>query len=140
MKKAIIILAVAVLFAVTVSAVYAIGPGYRAGKGMGMGFMDTENCPNYQNLTEEEKSKVEKFRTEAQGIREQIHAKKTEIISLRSQKNPDWKAIELKQKEIVELRTQIQKQAHDEGITGLSDKCGCGAGGGKMMGRPGKKG
>ena len=128
MKRAIKVLMVVVLVAVTVSSVYAIGP---FGPGMGMG---PGSRVNYGNLTVEQKAKIEKFTAEVQGLREQIIQKRAELMILRTQSNPDWKAIEQKLKEIVELTTQIQKKAHEAGVTG---QFGYGYGAGRMMGRMG---
>lgn len=127
MKRAIKVLMVVVLVAVTVSSVYAIGP---SGRGIGMG-MGPEHCLASGNLTPEQKAKIEKFTAEVQGLREQIIKKRSELTILRTQPNPDWKAIEQKHKEIVEIKTQIQKKAHEEGVAG---QVGCGYGAGRMMG------
>lgn len=133
MKRHIKVLLVLALVALTASAVYAIGPHFM-GHGAGYG---PENCPNYSNLTPEEQAKTEKFRTEAQGLRDQIHQKMTELRTLRTQTTPDWNAIEQKQKEIVELKVQIQKKAHEAGISG---QCGCGGPGGMMGMKGGMRG
>ncbi|MCX5717048.1 MAG: periplasmic heavy metal sensor [Nitrospirae bacterium] len=126
MKRAIKVLMVVVLVAVTVSSVYAIGP-------FGPGIGGPGSAVNYGNLTPEQKAKIEKFTADAevQGLREQIIKKRAELTILRTQSNPDWKAIEQKRKEIVELTTQIQKKAHEEGVTG---QFGYGYGAGRMMG------
>src|SRR5574340_725067 len=128
MKRAIKVLMVVVLVAVTVSSVYAVGP-FGPGMGMspGLGI-------NYGNLTLEQKAKIEKFTAEVQGLREQIIKKRAELMILRTQSNPDWKAIEQKRKEMVELTTQMQKKAYEEGVTA---QFGYGYGAGRMMGRMG---
>jgi Spy/CpxP family protein refolding chaperone len=128
MKRAIKVLMVVVLGAVTVSSVYAFVP-FGPGIGMGPGF-----GVNYGNLTPEQQLKIEKFTAEVQGLREQIIKKRAELMTLRTQSNPDWKAIEQKFKEIVELTTQIQKKAQEEGVTA---QFGYGYGAGRMMGRMG---
>ncbi len=127
MKKLMITGLVMGMLVAGISGVYAFGPGG------GCDNLATGNCMNYTNLTPEQKAKMDQFQKETLPLKQQMMAKRSELMSLRLQSTPDWTAIEKKQKEMVELRTQMQKRAFDAGVFGLGGGCGQrGAGKGMM--------
>lgn len=52
---------------------------------------------------------------------------RTDLLALRAQLTPDWKAIAEKQKEMVDIRVEIQKKATEAGFAGPG-LCGHGTG------------
>lgn len=128
MKKVVLAVLMVGILAVSITRVYAFGPH----GGYGSGNCAQADCVGYTNLTEEQKAKVDQFRTETLPLREQMAAKRAEMMSLRSQPNPDWNAIEKTQKEMVELRTGIQKRAFESGVQGSCGQCDGSRGMGKV--------
>lgn len=132
MRKAVIASLAVILVAAVVTGAMAIGPGYGRGMmGMGPGFGAGAN------LTPEQVQKFEQFQKEVAPLREQMFKLRTEMMTLRSQANPDWKAIADKQKAMVDVRMEIWKKAADAGVG--PGQCGCGMnmgarGQGRMMG------
>ncbi len=125
MKKLLITGLAVVMLVVAITGVYAFGPG---------GNFATGTCMNYTNLTLEQKAKMDQFQKEMLPLRQQMIAKRSELMSLRLQSSPDWVAIENKQKEMAELKTQMQKKAFEAGVTGMQGGCGqCGGPGKGMM-------
>lgn len=110
-----------------VSGALAIGPGMDMGpgmdqcmcqgKGQGKGMMGAGY--NKANLTPEEAKKVEQFRKDIAPLREKMFQLRTEMMTLRSQQNPDWNAIGEKQKAMVDLKTQIRQKADEYGVAGM---------------------
>lgn len=110
MKKTLVIgLAVALVFIIAAGAM-AFGPGYHKGTG-----------PCYgagSNLTPEQSQKFAEFQKEILPLRQKMLQMKTDLMTLRAQPTPDWKAIAEKQKEIVDVKTEIQKKATEAGFAG----------------------
>lgn len=128
MKRTISIGLAVVLVAALVTGAMAFGPGYGMGKGYGM---------MGANLTPEQAQKFAQFQKDILPLRQKMLQLRTELMTLRTQANPDWNAIAAKQKEMVDVRTEIQKKAAEAGITGF----GPGAcRGGKGMGMRGMNG
>lgn len=128
MKKAIKI-GLAVVFVIAlVSAATAFGPGM----GMGHGMMG-------HNMSPEQTQKFADFQKETLTLRQKMLQLKTELMTLRAQTTPDWKAISEKQKEMIDVRTEIQKKASEAGIVDFGPgRCRSGKGMGMMgMGRMG---
>ena len=119
MKKLTFTLIVAGILAVAITGGYAFGPH----AGLGSGNCAQANCMGYTNLTEDQKAKVDQFRSEMLPLRQQMVAKRSELMSLRAGPNPDWTAIEKKQKEMVEFRTEMQKKAFEAGVQGSCGQC-----------------
>jgi Spy/CpxP family protein refolding chaperone len=130
MRKVVLAVLMVGILAVSITGVYAFGPH----GGHGSGNCAQADCVGYTNLTEDQKAKVDQFRTEMLPLREQMAAKRTELMSLRSQPNPDWTTIEKTQKEMVELRTQMKKRAFESGVQGSCGQCD----GSRKMGRMGR--
>jgi Spy/CpxP family protein refolding chaperone len=133
MKKLVIAVLAMGILTVAISGVHAFGRNF----GPCGGDLAATDCMNYTNLTPEQKAKMEEFRKETLPLREQMMAKRSELMALRQQANPDWTAIGDKQKEMAELRTQMQKKAFDAGFAGMGGgrgQCG-GPGMGMMKGR-----
>jgi|OpeIllAssembly_1097287.scaffolds.fasta_scaffold18711_1 Spy/CpxP family protein refolding chaperone len=128
MKKLMFTLIIAGILAVAVTGGYAFGPHADCGSGD----CAPANCMGYTNLTDDQKAKVDQFRTEMLPLRQQMSGRRSELMSLRSQQNPDWTAIEKKQKEMVELRTEMQKKAFEAGVQGSCGQCDGSQGMGKM--------
>lgn len=128
MKKVMLAVMIVGIIAVSITGVYAFGPHGDCGGGN----CAQANCMGYTNLTEDQKAKVDQLRTEMLPLRQQMAAKRSELMSLRSQPNPDWTAIEQKQKEMVELRTGMQKKAFESGVQGSCGQCDGSQGMGKM--------
>lgn len=112
MKKIVIAVLVTIMVAAAITAGYAIGPNAYWGN------CSPGSCAGYNNLTPEQKAKVEALQQEIQPLREQMFAKRSELRALMTQQNPDWNAIEQTRKEMAELRTQIQKKAFESGVAG----------------------
>lgn len=127
MKKNLkVVLAVAIVLVMATGAM-AIGPG--GGMGMGMA-----NCPNVgANLTPEQTQKFAQFQKETLPLRQQMLQLKTEMMTLRAQPSPDWKAIAEKQKQMVDVRIEIQKKKAEAGLTGFGPGL-CGGAGMGMRG------
>lgn len=75
---------------------YAFGPNADCGSGD----CAQANCMGYTNLTEDQKAKVDQLRDEMLPLRQQMAAKRSEIMSLRSQQNPDLYVIARRIKEV----------------------------------------
>jgi Spy/CpxP family protein refolding chaperone len=130
MKK-VIKIGLAVVFVIAlVSVAMAVGPGM--GMGMGHGMMG-------YNMSPEQSQRFADFQKETLPLRQKMLQLKTELMTLRAQTNPDWKAISEKQKEMVDVKTEIQKKAREAGIADLGPgRCRSGKGMGMMgMGRMG---
>ena len=128
MKKVVLAVMMVGIIAVAITGVYAFGPNADCGSGD----CAQANCMGYTNLTEDQKAKVDQLRNEMLPLRQQMAAKRSEMMSLRSQQNPDWTAVEKKQKEMAELRTEMQKKAFEAGTQGLCGQCGGSQGMGRM--------
>lgn len=139
MKKTLTTGLVIGIIALSITAVYAFGPHYGAGPFAGGDCMGYTN----PNLTPEQKTKAEQFQKDTLAVRQKLLAKHSELMTLRHQATPDWKAIGEKQKEIVDLRTEIAKKATELGVTSLCSGPGAMMGGaatGAPCGGPGKMG
>ncbi|MEK6673312.1 MAG: hypothetical protein AABY42_07540 [Nitrospirota bacterium] len=135
MKRLLTIGLVVGIVALSITAVYAFGPHYGAGPFAG------DNCMGYTNLTPEQKTKAEQFQKDTLPVRQQLLAKHSELMTLKHQAKPDWKAIGEKQKEIVDLRTEIAKKADELGVTSFCSGPGTmGTGSGTPCGGPGRMG
>lgn len=128
MKKVVLTVMMVGIIAVAITGVYAFGPNADCGSGD----CAQANCMGYTNLKEDQKAKVDQLRDEMLPLRQQMAAKRSELMSLRSQQNPDWTAVEKKQKEMAELRTEMQKKAFEAGIQGSCGQCGGSQGMGRM--------
>ena len=128
MKKVVLAVMMVGIIAVAITGVYAFGPNADCGSGN----CAQANCMGYTNLTEDQKAKVDQLRNEMLPLRQQMAAKRSEMMSLRSQQNPDWTAVEKKQKEMAELRTEMQKKAFEAGVQGSCGQCDGSQGMGKM--------
>jgi Spy/CpxP family protein refolding chaperone len=131
MKKRLLI-SLSVVFVIALAgAALAVGPGY--GKGMGPCFgADTK-------LTPEQTQKLAAFQKDILPLKQKMLQLRTDLMTLRAQAAPDWKAIADKQKEMIDVRTEIQKKAAETGLTGfgpgpMSGRCNKG---GMGMGRMG---
>jgi hypothetical protein len=126
MKKGIRVTMVVVAVAILGGTVaWAAGPG-----------PGPANCPAAAS-DPEQAQKFAEFRQQTVDLRKHMSELRTEILALRSQPNPDWKAISDKQKEMVDLRVETQKQAADAGVAfggGCGRGRGMGFGGGRGMG------
>ncbi len=130
MRKVLTIGLVAVLVIVIAGVALAIGPGYVGGMGPCYGMRGS-------NLTPEQPQKYAQFQKDILPLRQKMLQFKTELMTLRTQTTPDWKAIAEKQKEMIDLRTEIQKKASGAGLTAFGPGM-CGRGGmGMGMGRMG---
>jgi len=119
MKKTLVIgLAVALVF-VLVAGAMAFGPGYHRGSDLCYG-------PG-SNLTPEQAQKFAAFQKEIVPLRQKMLQLRTDLLALRAQLTPDWKAIAEKQKEMVDIRVEIQKKATEAGFAGPG-LCGHGTG------------
>lgn len=135
MKKTFTIGLMVGILALSITAVYAFGPHYGAGPFAG------GDCMGYTNLTPEQKTKAEQFQKDTLAVRQKLLAKHSELMTLRHQETPDFKAIGEKQKEIVDLRTEIAKKANELGVTSFCSGPGTmGMGSGTPCGGPGKMG
>lgn len=128
MKKVVLTVMMVGIIAVAITGVYAFGPNADCGSGD----CAQANCMGYTNLKEDQKAKVDQLRDEMLPLRQQMAAKRSELMSLRSQQNPDWTAVEKKQKEMAELRTEMQKKAFEAGIQGSCGQWGGSQGMGRM--------
>jgi Spy/CpxP family protein refolding chaperone len=122
---------IALTIVLSVSAAYAVGPCWGGSGGWASG-----PWQGYTTLTPEQKAKVDQFWNEVLPLRQQMLAKRSEMLGLMTAPAPDWNAIQQKQIEMVGLRTQIQKKAYESGLPGMYGwGCGrgmCGMGGGPM--------
>jgi Spy/CpxP family protein refolding chaperone len=128
MKKVVLAVMMIGIMAVAITGVYAFGPNADCGSGN----CAQANCMGYTNLTDDQKAKVDQLKNEMLPLKQQMVAKRSELMSLRSQQNPDWTTIEKKQKEMVELRTEMQKKAFETGVQGSCGQCDGSQGMGKM--------
>ncbi len=117
MKKGIIMGLVVLLTTAVVSVAIARGPG-QCFKGPGAG----------TSMTQEQAQKFARFQTDTLPLRQKMMQLRTELMSLRVQEKPDWKAIAGKQKEMVDLRVEMQKRASEAGIAGFGPGFGRGRG------------
>ncbi|MDH5769345.1 MAG: hypothetical protein OEZ31_10385 [Nitrospirota bacterium] len=119
MKKTLVIgLAIALVFIIAAGAM-AFGPGYHKGTG-----------PCYgagTNLTPEQSQKFAASQKEILPLRQKMLQLRTDLLTLRAQSTPDWKAIAEKQKEMVDIKVEIQKKATEAGFAGHG-LCGRGTG------------
>lgn len=132
MKKVIGVAVALMLVIATVTGAMAFGPGGCMGQGPG-------NCPQMgAAVTPEQTQKFAQFQQDTLALRQQMMQYKTELMTLRAQQNPDWKAIADKQKQMVDVKTEIQKKRAAAGLPG-GPGCGCGncGGGGCGMGMRG---
>jgi hypothetical protein len=121
MKKVMVFGLAAVLVIALVSVSMAVMP---CG---GMGNVPVD-CPLAGNLTPEQAQKFAAFQKEILPLKQQMLQLRTELMTLRAQPTPDWKAIADKQKAMVDVRVEIQKKAAAAGFTGAGIRGGCGAG------------
>lgn len=118
MKKTLVIgLAVALVFIIAAGAMAfghkGTGPCYGAGS----------------NLTPEQSQKLAEFQKEIVPLRQKMHQLMTDVMTLRAQPTPGWKAIAEKQKEMVDIKIEIQKKATAAGFAGFGPGlCGYGSG------------
>jgi hypothetical protein len=118
-KLGVVILALA-LAALIGTVALAAGPG-----------SGPANCPMYgAGASPEQTQKFTQFQNEIVPLKQKMVQLKTELMTLKVQQNPDWKAIAAKQKEMVDVRIEIQKKAAESGFAG----CGMGRGMGRGMG------
>lgn len=133
MKKSIIIGLVIALTMALASVAIARGYG-QCGKGPG----------GMANMTPEQTQTFARFQADSLSLRQKMMQLRTELMTLRVEAKPDWKAIAGKEKEMVDVRIEIRKKATEAGIAGFGrggrdcDNCGMGMGmgrGGRGMGR-----
>jgi Spy/CpxP family protein refolding chaperone len=89
---------------------YAFGPG--AGPRGGF-YAQTAQTPAF---TPEQVQKFAQFQKDILPLKQKMLQLRTDLFGLRTQQNPDWKAIADKQKEMVDLRVEIQKKRTDAGL------------------------
>ncbi|MDO9528828.1 MAG: Spy/CpxP family protein refolding chaperone [Syntrophales bacterium] len=111
MKKLATVLGTMLLVVVMTIPVFARGPGWERGHGMG-----TESCEGYNlNLTAEQSAKIQSLREthlkEATPLRNQLFSKRSELKLLWVQINPDKNKIMSKQKEISDLQYRIKEKS-----------------------------
>jgi Spy/CpxP family protein refolding chaperone len=122
MKKVIGVAVALMLVIATVTGAMAFGPGGCMGQGPG-------NCPQMgAAMTPEQSQKFAQFQQDTLALRQQMMQYKTELMTLRAQQNPDWKAIADKQKQMVDVRTEIQKKRAAAGLPGAPGCGNCGMG------------
>ncbi|MDI6800670.1 MAG: hypothetical protein QMD01_01240 [Thermodesulfovibrionales bacterium] len=127
MKKALSISLVVIIVIALAGAAMAFGPGYgRFGMGPCYG-AETQSTP-------EQTQKYAQFQKDILPLKQKMLQLRTDLMTLRTQTTPDWKAIADKQKEMVDVRTEIQEKASEAGFTGFGPgTCGgCGMGRGMM--------
>jgi Spy/CpxP family protein refolding chaperone len=131
MKKFGVAGVIALAIVLSVSVAYAIGPCWG-----GFGGWASGPSQGYATLTPEQKANVDKFWNEVLPLRQQMLAKRSEMLGLMAAPAPDWNAIQQKRSEMVGLRTQIQKKAYEAGLPAIGGwGCGrgmCGIGGGPV--------
>lgn len=110
MRKYMIISLIVVLLLTVSTGVFAFGPGY--GRGGGMGYCNLGNIPPEQT------QKYVELQKQILPLRQKMVALKTDLAALYAQTAPDWNAIAQKQKEIVDLRIAIQRTANEAGFIG----------------------
>ncbi len=119
MKKTLVIgVAIAFVFIIAAGAM-AFGPGYHKGTG-----------PCYgagSNLTPEQSQKFAALQKEILPLRQKMFQLRTDLLTLRAQPTPDWKAIAEKQKEMVDIKVEVQKKGTEAGFAGHG-LCGRGTG------------
>lgn len=132
-----------VIVAVLVGGAMAAGP---MGPGGGPCAMAPADCPLAGAANPEQAQKFAQFQKEILPQKQQMLQLKTDLMGLRAQPNPDWKAIADKQKQMVDVKVEIQKKAAAAGFPAWgAGRCGmgmCGQGMGKcgMMGGMGMGG
>ncbi len=130
MKKIVSLGLAVALVAIFVTGAVAFGPG----SGMGMG-------PCYGTgsaVAPEQAQKFAQFQKDVLPLRQQMLALRTDLMTLRSQSTPDWKAIAEKQKQMVDVRTEIMKKATEAGFKDFGQgRCGCAGMGMRGMGMQG---
>jgi hypothetical protein len=114
MRKGVIVVLIAAVALVFVSAVYAYPPG----NGNGI-------CRSVNVDTEA----VKKFHKETLSFRDELITKKLDLRKEFSRRTPDRDRIAALQKEIIDIRTKIMKKADESGVPGYF---GC-AGGCRWM-------
>jgi hypothetical protein len=96
------------------------------------------------NMTPEQTQTFARFQADTLSLRQKMMQLRTELMTLRVEAKPDWKAIAGKEKEMVDVRIEIRKKAAEAGLAGFGrggrdcDNCGMGMGmgrGGRGMGR-----
>lgn len=124
MKK-VIKIGLAVVFVMSIVSV-AMATGSGKGMGMGHGMMGFHVSP-------EQTQRFADFQKETLTLRQKMLQLKTELMTLRAQTTPDWKAISEKKKEKVDVKIEIQKKASEAGIADFGHgRCKGGKGMGMM--------
>jgi len=96
------------------------------------------DCPLAATAKPEQALKFADFQKEILPQKQQMLQLKTDLMGLRAQPNPDWKAIADKQKQMVDVRVEIQKKAAAAGFPAWgAGRCGMGMMGGRGMGMMG---
>ena len=133
MKKATSFILAIAMVALLVSGAMAIGPG----GGMAPCASGEGNCPQMSAANPEQAQKFAQFQKEILPLRQQMLQLRTDLMALRAQPSPDWKAIADKQKQMVDVRIEIQKKRAAAGLPAMGrGSCGgpCGAPGMGMRG------
>lgn len=119
MKKVLAVVAVAIFTLGLAAAAYAFGPG-----GGQCGGCFGQNAQT-ANLTPEQTQKFAQFQKDILPLKQKMLQLRTDLIGLRTQQNPDWKAIADKQKEMVDIRVEIQKKRTEAGLPAFGPGFGC---------------
>jgi Spy/CpxP family protein refolding chaperone len=110
MKKALAVLGLVGLVALTASMAFAWGPGW--GRGYGYGYGPGVAAPN---LNADQVAKIQKIQsdryTEMATVRNEMFTKRTELQALFREPTLDQAKISAKQKEIAALQAQMQEKA-----------------------------
>lgn len=115
MKKATSFILAIAMVALLVSGAMAIGPG----GGMGPCATGEGNCPQMSSANPEQAQKFAQFQKDILPLRQQMLQLRTDVMALRAQPNPDWKAIAEKQKQMVDVRIEIQKKRAAAGFPAM---------------------
>ncbi|MDX9713982.1 MAG: periplasmic heavy metal sensor [Dissulfurispiraceae bacterium] len=119
MKKVFATLVVVIFTLGLAASAYAFGPG----TGPRGGFYG-QNVRTAA-FTPEQAQKFAQFQKDILPIKQKMLQLRTDLFGLRTQQNPDWKAIADKQKEMVDLRVEIQKKRAEAGLPFYGPGAGC---------------
>lgn len=119
MKKVLATVVVVVFMLGLAASAYAFGPG----SGQRGGFYG--QTAQAQNLTPEQAQKFAQFQKDILPLKQKMLQLRTDLMSLRTQQTPDWKAIADKQKEMVDIRVEIQKKRAESGLPAFGPGFGC---------------